>query len=41
MAVQGAYIFEEGGRRRRKRVEKVKDGNDRKEKMMEIQTWIS
>ena len=27
MAVQGAYTFEEGGRRRRKRVEKVKDGN--------------
>ena len=28
MAVQGAYTFEEGGRRRRKRMEKVKDGND-------------
>ena len=28
MAVQGAYTFEEGGRRRRKRVEKVKDGNN-------------
>ena len=27
MAVQGAYTFEEGGRRRRKRVEKVEDGD--------------
>ena len=41
MAVQGAYTFEEGGRRRRKKVEKVNDGSNRMEILMEVKAWIS